>query len=128
MAEIKDGPFDGRRGAAHSPVPFSLETSAHGHRIRDSIGDTIGVLALRTGDHSHEEQLANAQLFTQSPTLLKFAKVGLRELEREWLRILNNRPGLSDEGYRRLKAEPVVVQLLADIGEAKAAIDKAEGR
>ena len=60
--------------------------------------------------------------------LLKLAKKGLASLEGEWLRILNNRPNLTDQGYRRLRAEPVVVALLADIEEGRALIARAEGR
>ena len=63
-------------GATHSPPPFTLHTSRHGHVICDRLGDSIAGLALSTGDHPAEEQLANARLFAASPKLLEAAKVG----------------------------------------------------
>jgi hypothetical protein len=55
---------------AHSPAPFRLESHPTCHRVVDAFGDTCAALASCTGDHSREEQLANAQLFTASPKLL----------------------------------------------------------
>ena len=55
----------------HSPAPFRLLSGQTSHIIRDAIGDSIGVLALWTGDHPPEEQLANAQLFAAAPAMLR---------------------------------------------------------
>lgn len=65
MAEIK-----------HSPAPFRRvpATADHGHIILDAMGDSVGSLAYRTGDHPVEEQLANAVLFTAAPALLAALK------------------------------------------------------
>ncbi len=58
----------------HSPAPFRLLSGKTSHIIRDAFGDSIGVLALWTGDHPPEEQLANAQLFTAAPAMLAALK------------------------------------------------------
>lgn len=62
---------------AHSPAPFRRVPAdrSHGHIILDAMGDSIGVLAHSTGDHSPEEQLANARLLTASPSLLAALKL-----------------------------------------------------
>lgn len=63
---------------AHSPAPFQLtggDAGVVGYIIYDAMGDSIGVLAYRTGDHPPEEQLANARLFTASPSLLAALKL-----------------------------------------------------
>ena len=57
---------------AHSPAPFRRlpRLADGGHIIVDALGDSIGALAHRTGDHTPEEQLANAILFEASPKML----------------------------------------------------------
>ncbi|TIY04485.1 MAG: hypothetical protein E5V22_11115, partial [Mesorhizobium sp.] len=39
----------------------------------------------------------------EGAALLAFAKLGLTHLESEWIKIINNRPGLSDAGLARLQ-------------------------
>ena len=53
-----------------SPGPVALRTHGKGHLIIDAYGDSIAGLALTTGDHLEEEQLANARLFVASPDML----------------------------------------------------------
>jgi hypothetical protein len=63
---------------AHSPAPFQLRGGNPppvGYVIYDAMGDSIGALAYATGDHPAEEQLANARLFTASPSLLAALKL-----------------------------------------------------
>lgn len=55
---------------AHSPAPFRIVETEHVYLIVDAMGDSIGALARRTGDHPPEEQLANARLFARAPQLL----------------------------------------------------------
>lgn len=55
---------------AHSPAPFDMRLTPNGFILIDAMGDSIGALAGRTGDHPPEEQLANAFLFMVSPELL----------------------------------------------------------
>lgn len=64
--------------------------------------------------------------FPIEPGLLPLAELGLRSLENEWMKILNNRPNLTDEAFQRLKQEPVVAKLLADIAAASAVITAAK--
>jgi hypothetical protein len=69
---------------AHSPSPFRLLTrpasptlgDVGGYLVVDAMGDSIGALAARTGDHPPEEQLANAHLFKAAPLLLEAARIG----------------------------------------------------
>lgn len=61
---------------AHSPAPFALveATENHGYVIVDAMGDSIGALAFRTGDHPPEEQRANALLFAGAADLFEAAR------------------------------------------------------
>ena len=62
---------------AHSPHPFTLVkgcAGSHGHLILDAFSDSIAALAVKTGDHPPEEQLANAMLFVHSPHMLQALK------------------------------------------------------
>lgn len=77
-------------GRAHSPGPFRLSSrapdgrlDAGGHIIIDAMGDSIGALAFRTGDHLPEEQLANARLFRASATMFEALSIALPELQAE---------------------------------------------
>ncbi|SBW13060.1 hypothetical protein KL86APRO_40082 [uncultured Alphaproteobacteria bacterium] len=64
--------------------------------------------------------------FAIEPGLLPLAELGLRSLEKEWLQIINNRPNLTDEAFKRLKQEPVVAKLLSDIAAASAVVTAAK--
>lgn len=66
----------------HSPAPFFADETPLCFIIRDAIGDSMGTLALHTGDHPIEEQRANAHLFAGSGELLAAAKGMLAEWER----------------------------------------------
>lgn len=59
---------------AHSPEPFRVDETQRGFLLFDALGDSIGALALETGDHPYEEQRANAHLFAGSPELLTWAQ------------------------------------------------------
>lgn len=126
---------------AFSPGPYRLVSrkpdgrlDAGGHLVLDALGDSIGGLAYRTGDHTPEEQLANAQLFTASLQLLEAAKVGraalaadlAATLEAHCLLVpgtLEPRPDTIDEAAR-----PVVAELYRQLDMVDAAIAAAEGR
>jgi len=66
----------------HSPAPFFADETPLCFIIRDAIGDSMGTLALHTGDHPIEEQRANAHLFAGSGELLAAAKGMLAEWEK----------------------------------------------
>lgn len=130
MAYPTDNPMDGRGAVAlpsdrPSPAPWSAGPLGAGTLVSGATGFPIAVFY---GPHTNPSSVADICLARVAPDLLKLARIGLRTLEGEWMRILDNRPNLSTEGIRRLKTEPVVVQLLADIAEARAVIAKAEGR
>ncbi|WP_439397027.1 hypothetical protein ACRQ5Q_08335 [Bradyrhizobium sp. PMVTL-01] len=61
-------------------------------------------------------------------TIIELAELGLRHLEWEWLRLLNNCPNRSAEGLERLKRDPLVARLLGDITSAGETIKAAQGR
>lgn len=68
--------------AQHSPGPFRVVgTRSGGWLILDCIGDSIGSLAGRTGDHPAEEQEANARLFAGSWTMAEALRLILARLE-----------------------------------------------
>ena len=130
MGAQMDNPLDGRRAivppsSKPSPAPWVGSPLGAGTLIASATGSAIAVFY---GPSVNPSSVADISLARAAPALLQYARIGLRSLEAEWMKILNNRPNLSDEGYRRLKAEPVVVKLLADIAEATAAIAAAEGR
>lgn len=130
MAYPTDNPMDGR-GAAPPVDELDGGIYADGCEVRVRSKRTPRGITLGGPIAEAQNEATAAEIARRCAAfepMLKFAKVGLRQLEREWLRILENRPGLSTDGLRRLKEEPVVVQLLADIEEAKGAIAQAEGR
>lgn len=90
-------------GPAHSPAPFRLIPAGedHGHLVLDAFGDSLAALALRTGDHPPEEQLANARLFTAAPGLLTALKASLVEIDFE---IEQRQTGGNDEHWQALKS------------------------
>ena len=69
----------------HSPAPFFADETPLCFIIRDAIGDSMGTLALHTGDHPIEEQRANAHLFAGSGELLAAAKGMLAEWDKRML-------------------------------------------
>lgn len=71
------------RAQAHSPAPFSTRQTSAGWLIVDAMGDSIGALALRTGDHPEEEQEANVKLFASSPLIADVLRRLLVEVDAE---------------------------------------------
>ena len=119
---------------AHSPAPFALHSrppkgrDPGGHVIADAMGDSMGGLAYRTGDHPPEEQAANARLFTASADLLSIAEVA-RDALAEDLRLTVEahcllEPGTLAPQFATLDevAVPVVERLTAEIARIDATL------
>lgn len=61
----------------HTPPPWSFSETGEHAVLRGPGGDSIGAMLLNTGDRFEEEQRANAQLMTASPTLFKAAEYAI---------------------------------------------------
>ncbi|MFN3523918.1 MAG: hypothetical protein ACK4YQ_16855 [Phenylobacterium sp.] len=114
--------------AKHSPAPFRLDTTVCGHVIVDALGDSIAGLALRTGDHPAEEQLANALLFAAAPALLAAARLGRAAIAQDRLLTIESatvpRPGTLEPDLSTLDedAAAIVAELDLQLAQIDAAI------
>lgn len=127
--------------AAFSPGPYRVasrrpehERDPGGHLVLDVMGDSIGGLAYRTGDHPPEEQLANAQLFAASWQLFHAAKLGRKALAADLAATLEAHCVLDPKTHEPdpttidAVARPIVAELYVQIDMVDAAIAAAEGR